>query len=654
MTEHLRELDRIADSPASPTFENTLEALEASGTRLEAVSLVFVNLTSANTSESLQKVETRLTPRFAEHRSAIYLNEKLFRRIDTLKQNEESLGLKPEQSRLLEIWWKEFVREGAKLEGAARARFKEISIELAQAQTCFAQNGVKDMGVKTLILEDEAELAGLPAPMTQAARELASRRGEPTRWHFALNEPTVMAFLTQSTRRDLRRRFYELWKKRGQTPGDLDNRPLIGRILKLRQEQARLLGFESYARYALEDTMAKSPEAARELLQKVWEPAKLQAIAERAEMTRIARETEGAEFQLEAWDWSFYSEKLRVRNHSIDEESLRNYFPLPGIIDAAFETASRLFGLKFRELHDHPRYHPDVRAWEVTDEEGDLVGIFLGDYIVRPGNKKSGAWMSSYRLQRDLPGVTRPVIVNCCNFSAPADGKTPSLLTIGEVRTLFHELGHGLHGLLSRSRYVKLAGTQVLRDFVEFPSQVLEHWALTPELLRKHARHHATHEPIPEDLIEKLHAAARLNQGFETVEYIASALADLDLHELEDLESFDPDRFEAEFLVREAMPPAIHLRHRLPHFQHVFSSPGYASKYYVYLWAGVLDADGYGAFIEAGDPFAPAPAKRLKEHVYSRGNSVPPMEAYIAFRGRAPTVDPLLRKKGLLAELPRT
>jgi peptidyl-dipeptidase Dcp len=648
MARHLEELQAIAEQAGEPTFHNTLVALESSGTWLETVANVFFNLTSAHTSEAIQKVEAAAMPKMARHNSAIYLNAKLFSRIEALHRAKAALQLSSEELRLLDRWHLDFVREGAKLEGSERKRFEEISVALAETCTQFSQTVVKDMAATTFMVTREADLKGLPEDFVSRARKLAVERGQPDAWVFALNEPTVMEFVAAAENRTLRERFWNLWKHRGGRDGGHDTRPLVSKILQLRQEQAHLLGFQNYADYALANTMASKPQAARDLLDRTWKPARLRALQDREELATLARELGHGDINIEEWDWDFYAEKVRQKKFQLDESELRPYLPLNGMIEAVFETATRLFDVRFREIKDAPRYHPDVRTWELTDSNGKQIGIFMGDYYAR-ASKRSGAWMSNYREQRALPnGECTPIVVNVCNFTAPGSTSEPALIAIDELRTLFHEFGHALHGLLSATRFPRLSGTNVLRDFVEFPSQLLEHWALNPELLKKHARHVKSGEAIPDRLIEKLKQAGKFNQAYTTVEYVASALIDLDLHEHSNPGSIQPDAYEADFLKRVELPRGIKLRHRLPHFLHVFSGPGYASLYYVYLWAGVLDSDGYGAFEEAGDAFAPEAARKLKEFVYTAGNSREPMEAYIAFRGRAPAVEPLLKKRGLL------
>jgi peptidyl-dipeptidase Dcp len=658
MAAHQADIRAIGEQTSVPTFENTVLALEASGSELIAVHSVFSNLTSAHTSEALQKIEAEFAPKIALHQSAVYLNEKLFARMAFLYERRQDLGLDGESQRLLERLYTDFVRAGARLQGEARARYEQLVGELAELQTAFSQNLQKAMAATRLVINDAKDLAGLPASLVEEARVLAESLGQKGAWAFQLNEPTVLTFVTFSERREWRERFWKMWKKRGEAEGEWDNRLLIARILQARREQAALLGFSDFSKYALADTMAGRPEAAHDLLKKVWEPAREAARLDRQELTRVAELETGGPFELQEWDWHHYAEKVRKARFDLNEAEVSAYFSAPRMRAAAFEVASRLFGIGFRELSEAPKYHPDVQVWEVFDlKQKDPaqahVGVLLTDDYARP-SKRSGAWMSNYREQSALHGKdVRPVIVNVCNFPAPtqtAASKEPSLLSQDEVRTLFHELGHGLHGLLSRCRFPRLSGTNVLRDFVEFPSQVLEHWAREPELLKKHARHYQTGEPLPAALLEKMQAAGRFNQAYLTVEYTASALADLALHQLPELAQFDPTRFEADFLKQLRMPEGIPLRHRLPHFLHSFSSDFYASKYYVYLWAGVLDADGYGAFEEAGSPYAPEPASRLLKHVYSAGDSQDPMQAYVAFRGRPPEVTPLLRLRGLLSE----
>jgi peptidyl-dipeptidase Dcp len=512
---------------------------------------------------------------------------------------------------------------------------------LASLHTLFGQNLLHDEDDWRLVL-DEADLEGLPDFARVAAAGAAKERGLAGSYAITLARASIEPFLTFSARRDLRQTAYEAWAARGEHPGTHDNRPLVGEIMNLRAEQARLIGYDNFAAYRLDDTMAKTPEAAADLLRQVWDPAKRKAAGERAELAAAARE-EGLNEPIAPWDWRYYAEKVRQAKYAIDEAAVKPYFVLDNMVAAAFDSAGRLFGLRFVERNDCALYHSDVRAYEVRDASDRPIGLFLHDNFARPG-KHSGAWMSSYREQQTLDGEVLPIVVNNNNF-AKGD---PTLLSFDDARTLFHEFGHGLHGLLSKVRYPSQSGTSVRRDFVEFPSQVFEHWLEVPETLRRYARHYRTGEPLPEPLLQRLLAARTFNQGFATVEYAACAMLDLDLHSRADPGAIDIAAFENEFLVRIGMPREIGLRHRPAHFQHLFAGGGYAAGYYAYLWAEVLDADGFAAFTEGGDPFAPGLAAQLKA-IYSAGDTVDPMALYRALRGRDPQVAPLLAQRGLTA-----
>jgi peptidyl-dipeptidase Dcp len=641
MAEHIAEIEGIAKSPEAPGVANTVEALERSGRLLRRVSRVFNNLTSSATNPELDVIDRDYAPKLAAHRSRIMLDAGLFARIDALWHERDRLGLMPDQRRLLERHHLNFVRAGALLDPVQKARMAEITERLASLHTLFGQNVLHDEDEWRLLL-DEGDLAGLPDFARAAAAEAAKARGLDGHYAITLSRASVEPFLSFSARRDLRRTAHEAWTARGTHPGDHDNRKLIGEIMGFRAEQARLLGYDNFAAYRLDDTMAKTPEAAAALLRAIWEPAKRKAAEERAELEAMAR-ADGLNEPIAPWDWRYYAEKVRQAKYALNEASVKPYFVLDNIVQAAFDTAGRLFGLRFIERRDCPLYHPDVRAYEVRDAGGRPIGLFLHDNFARPG-KHSGAWMSSYREQQSLDGEVLPIVVNNNNFSKG----DPTLLSFDDARTLFHEFGHGLHGLLSRVRYPSQSGTAVRRDFVEFPSQVFEHWFEVPDTLRRYARHYQTGEPLPEALLQRLLAARTFNQGFATVEYAACAMLDLDLHASAEPGALDIDTFEREFAAKAGLPPEIGLRHRPAHFGHLFAGGGYAAGYYAYLWAEVLDADGFAAFAERGDPFDPDLAARLQA-IYSAGDTADPMELYRAFRGRDPEVAPLLKKRGLAA-----
>lgn len=638
------EIEAIASSPEPADFANTIEAFERSGEALRRVVLVFRNLSGTLSDEPMRAVERDAAPLLARHRSAVYLNPPLFARIDAVFSARQSLGLNAEPMRLLERIHKNFVRAGARLDTDGRARLGEITERLATLGTQFSQNILKDETAFTLKLHGDADLQGLPEEFRAGAAALAAERGIDASHAVSLSRGSVETFLAYSARRDLRETLLNAFLARGGNGGDSDNSAIIAQTAALRAERARLLGYATYADYKLDDTMAQTPKAVRGLLDRVWSAGKAQAAREQGRLQEMIR-AEGGNFALAAHDWRYYSEKLLRADYSIDEAELRSYFPLDGMIEAAFFVAGKLFGLAFEERRDIPLYHPDVRAFEAKDAQGRHVALFLGDYFARP-SKHSGAWMSAFRAQRRFGGQTRPVIVNVLNAAKPAAGN-PALLSLGEAHTLFHEFGHALHGMLSNVTYATLSGTAVSTDFVELPSQLFEHWLLRPEVLRRFARHARTGEPLPEALLERVRAARRFNQGFNTVEYCASAYVDLDLHSAPPAEAADPMAFERAVLARIGKPNAIPMRHRGPHFSHVFSGEGYAAGYYSYLWSEVLDADAFAAFEETGDAFNPELAAKLREFIYSAGNLRDPKEAYIAFRGRLPSADALLAKRGL-------
>lgn len=644
MHEHRAQLDAIARAPEAATFDNTIAAFDRSGRLLARVQAVFQNLSSSHTSPELQAVQRAMAAPLAAHRSAVYMDANLFARIQSLHETRGGLGLSPEQQRLLERVHLDFVRAGALLAPAAQRRYAQLMQELAEANTAFAQNVLHDEANWVLELRGEDDLAGLPDFVRAAARSAAADRGMPDAHAITLSRSSILPFLTFSERRDLRERAWRAWVARGEQAGEHDNRPLIARIVRLREEQARLHGHATYADYALVDRMAGEPAAVNRLLDEVWERAKPVVERERAALAAV-QQAAGASAEMEAWDWRYWAEKVRQRDYAVDEAQVKPYFALDAMVNAAFDCAQRLFGLRFTSRPDLGAYHPDARVYEVHDGAGEAVGLFVHDNFARP-SKRSGAWMSSFAVQSRNGEVTRPIVVNNNNFAKGS----PTLLSFDDVRTLFHEFGHGLHGLLSNVTYRQLSGTAVLRDFVELPSQLFEHWMEEPEVLRRHARHVETGEPIPDALIDKLQAARRFGEGYETMRYCASALVDMAVHSHPDPASVtDWTAFEAQVLSERGLPAAVGINHRLPHFQHLFCGDSYAAGYYVYLWAEVLDADAYGAFREAGDPFDAAVAQRLLRCIYSTGNSVEPGRAFESFRGRPPRLEPLLEQRGLLA-----
>jgi peptidyl-dipeptidase Dcp len=641
LARHRGEVAGIAAEAATPTFGNTIGALERSGRVLSRVSAAFFALVGAHSNDALLGIERDIVPRLAAHWDAIYMNQALFRRIEALRRDQS--GLDAEEARVLDRYFVTFRRAGAGLDAAARGRLAEIGERLAVLGTRFSQRVLADEKGYTLPLDTEDELAGLPEHVIAAAREAARERGLASPAAVTLARSSVEPFLQLSRRRDLREKAFRAWIARGEG-GETDNRPVIAEMVRLRTEKARLLGYPTWAHYRLDDAMAKTPEAARGLLSKVWAPARRRALADRDAMQEMIR-AEGGNFALAPWDWRYYAEKLRRERCDLGEGEIEPYLGLDRIIEAAFETARRLFGMTVAPRNDVPVWHPDVRAWEVRAADGRHLGLFFGDYFARP-SKRSGAWMATLREQDKLDGEVRPLVFNVMNFSKGRDGE-PVLISFDDARTLFHEFGHALHALLSDVTYPLISGTGVATDFVELPSQLYEHWLETPEILKSFATHHRTGEPMPDALIAKLRAARTFNQGFTTVEYVASAIVDLDFHSLEKADDLDPAAFERTALDRIGMPEEIVMRHRSPHFSHVFAGDHYSAAYYSYMWSEVLDADAFNAFLETGNVFDHATAERLLRYVYSAGGSRLPDAAYMAFRGRLPTEEALLRRRGL-------
>jgi peptidyl-dipeptidase Dcp len=642
LAQHRAEIDAIAASAGTPTFANTIEALEKSGRALERVANVFFVLAGADTGDAIEAVERDVSPLLARHSNALYLNRALYARIADLYARRDTLGLSAEQARVLDRYHTRFVRAGAALDQAQQDRLAAINERLATLGTQFGQNVLADEKSYALVL-DEGDLAGLPDFARDAARAAAEERGHSGKYAVTLARSSAETFLQFSARRDLREKLFQAFIKRGENGGATDNRATIAETVKLRAERAALLGFATFADYRLDDQMAKTPAAARKLLEEVWTRARARALADRDDLQKLIAE-EGGNFALAPWDWRYYAEKLRKARYDLDESEIKPYFELDRMIAAAFDTAGRLFGLSFTPV-DVPLYHPDARAWEVTDKSGAHVGLFIGDYFAR-ASKHSGAWMTSLRDQEKLTGSVTPIILNICNFSKPASGE-PALLSFDDARTLFHEFGHALHGLLSNVTYPLLSGTAVPSDFVELPSQLYEHWLEVPEILQTYARHARTGAPMPQDLLDRVLATRTFNQGFALVEYTSCAILDLDVHALPQSDKLDVDGFEKQALERIHMPAELVMRHRLPHFQHLFSGGGYAAAYYSYMWSEVLDADAFAAFSETGNAFDPATAQRLRDYIYSAGNLRDPGEAYKAFRGRLPTVEALLKKRGI-------
>ncbi|MEE4296294.1 MAG: M3 family metallopeptidase [Wenzhouxiangella sp.] len=642
LASHSAEIEAIANNPEPPSFENTMLALEQAGSDLGRVSLVFSNLASSASNDEIRAIQREMSPRLAAHRASITLNPDLFARIDTLYQNRETLDLGPQQARLLETTRKDFIRAGAELEGEDRERFATIRAELAGLYTQFSQNEQADREAWTLPLS-ETDLAELPSFIVSAAAGAAADRD--MEGHvITLARSSVEPFLQNSPNRQQREIAWRAWTQRGNNNNDYDNKDLIRQILALRLEMANLLGFESFAHYRTAGTMAGTPDAALSLMEEVWWPARQRALEEAADIeARIANA--GLDHELEPWDWRYFTQQVRAERFDLDESEVKSYLQLDKMLAAMFFVAEQLFDIRFVERDDIQTYHPDVRVWAMENAEGEIAGIFYGDFFARPG-KRGGAWMSSFRLQNGMTGEI-PLILNNSNYNKPAEGQ-PALLSFTDALTLFHEFGHGLHGLLSKTDYPSLAGTSVDRDFVEFPAQIMEHWLGQPEVLERFALHYETGEPMPTELLERVLNASQFNQGFATVEFLNSGFVDMAYHLNTNPAELDINAFEQEILGGRENLDDIPMRHRSTHFLHTFAGEGYSAGYYSYLWAGVLDNDGFAAFEEAGNIFDPELAKKLYENVFSAGDSIPAMDAYIGFRGREPSVDALLRNRGFV------
>ncbi|AKO98185.1 Zn-dependent oligopeptidase [Marinovum algicola DG 898] len=635
LAEDLAEVAGVADAAEPPTFANTIEGLMRCGATLDRVTGVFFNLAGSDSTPAREALMREYSPKLAAHAAAIYGNRPLFDRIRSLWERRETLGLNDEQARVLMLVHRNFIRAGAALEGDDAARMTAIKRRLAVLGTSFTQNLLADERDWAMPLS-EADLEGLPGFVVAAARAAGEERGAagPV---LTLSRSLIVPFLQFSPRRDLRERAYKAWVARGAGGGATDNREIAAEILGLRQERAALLGYADFASYKLETEMAGTPAKVRALLSAVWAPARAQAEAD-AQLLEERMHADGVNAALAPWDWRYYAEKRRKAEHDLDEAGLKPYLQLDRMIEAAFDCANRLFGLEFRAL-DLPLYHPDARAWEVT-RGGAHVAVFIGDYFAR-GSKRSGAWCSAMRMQGKFPKVQHPVVVNVCNF---AKG-TPALLSYDDARTLFHEFGHALHQMLSDVTYDMVAGTSVARDFVELPSQLFEHWLEVPEVLRRFATHVETGDAMPQEMLDKVLKAANFDQGFQTVEYVASALVDLAFHE--GAAPADPMAKQAEVLAALEMPAAIGMRHATPHFAHVFAGDGYSSGYYSYMWSEVMDADAFAAFEDAGGAFDPEMARKLEKHILSAGGSQEAEALYLAFRGRMPGVEALLKGRGL-------
>ena len=634
--EHDQEIIRIVENPAPPNFKNTIEALEKSGGQLSRVESVFFNLASSDTSEDLQELELEIMPEYTAHHNRITSNNDLFARIKVVHGSHERLNA--EQLRLLDETYRLFVRAGAELDNQDRNRVNNISEELSVLETEFGQNVLKDTNSYELVLEKEADLRGLPDFVLNAAGVEAESKELHGKYVFTISRSSITPFLQYAERRDLREEIYRAYTSCGVS--SVDNQPIIRKIVALRDERAKLLGYATHNDFMTDDRMAGSPESVKELLDQVWGPC-VNKVMKEANDLRKRIQAEGSNFDLEPWDWWYYTEKIRKERFDLDEQEVKPYFKLESVRDGVMEVARKLYGIEFHERADLPVYHPDVVAYEVTEADGELIGYFLFDFYMR-ASKRGGAWMSTFRDQSNVGQPVHPVIVNCCNFPK----SDPCLLGMDEVRTLFHEFGHGLHGLLSNVSYESLSGTNVKQDFVELPSQIMEHWAIEAEVLKSYARHYQTQEPMPDDLIEKLKASESFNQGFATTEYLAACYLDLAWHGSNGIFAHDVEVFEKQTMQQIEKIPVIDPRYKSSYFQHIFAGDDYSAGYYVYLWAEVLDADGYEAFKQHG-LFDKATAMSFRENILEKGGTVDPMTLYKLFRGREPDVEPLLRNRGL-------
>ena len=637
------EINAIVENSAPPTFKNTIEALEQTGNLLSKVQHVFSNLLSAHTNDTIQDIAKEISPLLSKYRDDILLNEELFKRVKAIYEQKEKLKLTPEQNMLLEKYYKNFVRGGANLNEENKAELREINEELSLLSLQFGENILKEDNAFELVIEKEEDLAGLPDAVISGAAETAAERGHEGKWIFTLHKPSWIPFLQYSEKREHREKIYKAYINRGDNNNEQDNKEILSRMAALRVRRANLLGYKTHAHFVLEENMAKNPDNVYTLLDQLWKPALARAKQEAEEFQKMIYQ-EGHDFELESWDWWYYAEKVKKAKYDLDEEMTRPYFKLENVIDGVFTLANKLWGITFEERYDIPRYHEDVKVFEVKDTDGSHLGILYTDYFPR-ASKRGGAWMNNYREQSNIGGEEiRPIITNVGNFSKPT-GDKPSLLSLDEVSTLFHEFGHGLHGMLSECTYERLSGTNVPRDFVELPSQIMENWAMEPEMLKMYARHYETGEPMPDELIGKIKKAGKFNQGFATAEYLAASFLDMDWHTLTEPEELEPIEFENKTFDRIGLIPEIISRYRSPYFRHVFSG-GYSSGYYSYIWAEVLDADAFQAFKEKG-LFDRKTGMAFRKNILEKGGTEDPMTLYVRFRGAEPKIDALLEKRGL-------
>ena len=649
MEEHNNEIEQIIQNTEKPSFENVIIAMERSGELLDKVNAVFFNLSGSATNKKLQEIEKEISPKLSQHYDSISLNPYIFKKVSLLWEDVDNLNLSKEERKILEETYKRFIRSGALLKGSDKDRYADINQEISKLSVQFSQNLLAETNNFEIILSRD-DLKGLPEDIVNLAKEEADNKFKKTsdkkyvnKYIFTPHRSSMYPFLTYSERRDLREKLYTGYIMRGDNDNEYDNKNITSKIASLRVEKANILGFETHAHYVLDNTMAKTPEAVYELLNQLWEPALSRAKNELQELQKFVNE-EGQNFKIASWDWWYYSEKVRKDKYNIDEEELKNFFTLDNTIDGIFKTANKLFGLTFEEKFDIELYHPDARVWQVKDKNGSHLGLYIGDYYTR-SSKRGGAWMSTFKDQSNFDGRERPIVINVCNFPPPSKDK-PSLLSFEHVTTLFHEFGHGLHGLLTNTHYRSLSGTSVSRDFVEFPSQVLEHWASEPELLKSYAKHYKTGEVISDELIDKMKNASKFNQGFANTEYLAATYLDMDWHSLVSTDIQDTNDFERKSLEKIGLIDEIVSRYRTTYFQHIFTS-SYSAGYYSYIWAAVLDSDAFAAFKESGDIYNQGLANKYREYILEKGGTENPMELYQKFRGSNPNIGPLLEDRGL-------
>ncbi len=645
MNQQNKEIEAIVNNPESPGFANTIEALDKSGDLLGRVRTVFFNIKEANTNDSIDQIAEVVAPMLSQHSDAIFMNDKLFSRVKSVENQKEKLNLDREQSRLLEEIYKRFVRGGANLPSDKKEEFKKINTDLSLLELKFGNNLLAETNNYKMVIDKKEDLAGLPESVATAAADEAKADKMEGKWVFTLQKPSWVPFLTYSSNRGLREKLYRAMFSRGNNNNDNDNKAVINKIVNLRLKKANLLGFESWSAFILDDCMAKNPKNVYDLIAKVWTPGLNRAKEEAKDMQDMIQR-EGGKFKLESWDWWYYSEKVRKEKYDLDEEQVRPYFELTNVREGAFAVANKLYGLTFKQIHNMPLYHPECQVFEVKDRDSSLIGILYMDFFPR-ASKKGGAWMNNYRDQYHYEGQpdVRPVVSITCNFSKPT-GDAPALLSYDEVETLFHEFGHGLHGLLSKCHYKMLSGTAVANDFVELPSQVMEHWAAQPEVLKMYARHYKTGEVIPQTLVDKIIKAGKFNQGFITTEFLAAAILDMDYHTITKEGDIDVEKFEKASMDKAGLIPEIIPRYRSTYFNHSF--PGeYSSRYYSYLWAEVLDADAFEAYLEKGNIFDPEVAGSFRKNILERGGTEEAMKLYVNFRGKTPGIEPLLKNRGL-------